>query len=82
MAVTFNILSRLKNSRNLLLYFKEIRCYNLQELLLGLKKCISTSFVALGMHSEINIPKTGEPTVGSFLTIMLQHTGRFRSRIS
>jgi len=34
------------------------------------------------MQSERNTPKNGEPTVGSSLTIRLQHTGRFRSRLS
>ena len=36
-----------------------------------------TSFVALGMRSEENTPKDGEPTDGFSITTMLQHTGRF-----
>ena len=56
-AATFNILRSFKNSRNLLINFKEIRWYNLQELLLGIKKCILTSIVALEMQSERNTPK-------------------------
>jgi hypothetical protein len=39
-----------------------------------------TSFVALGMRSEGNALNNGELTV-TLLTKMLQHTGRFLSRI-
>jgi len=41
-----------------------------------------TSVVALGMQSEGNARKNGEPTVCFSFTTMLQHTGRFRSMIS
>jgi len=34
------------------------------------------------MRTEGNAPKNGEPTVGFSFTTMLQHTGRFWSRIS
>jgi hypothetical protein len=53
-----------------------IRWYNLRELLLCIKKCALTSFVALGMRSDGNVPGNVEPTVGLSLTTMLQHTGR------
>jgi len=36
-----------------------------------------TSVVALGMRSEGNAPKNGDPTVGFSFTTMLQHTGRY-----
>jgi len=36
-----------------------------------------TSLVALGMRSEENAPKYGEPTVGFSFTTMLQHTSQF-----
>ena len=39
-----------------------------------------TSFVALGMWSEGNTPKIGEPAVGFSFMAMLQHTSQFRSR--
>jgi len=38
--------------------------YNLQELLLWIKKRTLTSFVTLGMRSEGNAPKNVEPKVG------------------
>jgi len=41
-----------------------------------------TSFIALGMQSEGNAPKNGEPTVGFSFTKMLRHTGLCWSRIS
>jgi len=34
------------------------------------------------MWSERNTPKNGEPTVGFSFTTMLQHTGRFWSKVS
>jgi hypothetical protein len=49
---------------------------------LWIKKCTLISFVALWMRSEGNILKKGEQTVGFSFMIMLQHTGRFWSRIS
>ena len=36
-----------------------------------------TSFIALGMWSEGNAPKNGEPTLGFTYTTMFQDTGRF-----
>ena len=36
-----------------------------------------TFFVALGIRSEVNAPKYGEPRVGFCFTAMLQHTGWF-----
>jgi len=38
--------------------------------------------MAVGMRSEGNTPKNGEPNVGFSLTIRLQHTDRFWSIIS
>ena len=46
------------------------------------KKRTLTAFFALRMRSEANAPKNGEPTDGFSFTTMLQHTGRFWSRIS
>jgi hypothetical protein len=63
-------------SRNSLVKFIRIRWYNLQELLLWIKKCTLASIVAFGMRSEGNSPKNGEPTVGLFFMTMLQHRGR------
>jgi len=40
------------------------------------------SFVALGLRSEENAPKNGDPAVGFFFMTMFQHTGQFRIRIS
>ena len=45
-------------------------------------KLALTSSVALGMRSEGNTPKNGDPIVGCSFTTMLLHTGRFCSRIS
>ena len=42
-----------------------------------IKKGTFTSFFALGMRSEENTPRNGEPTVGFYFKIMLQHTGQF-----
>ena len=56
--------------------------YNLQELLLWIKKMCLLYFVTFGMLSEGNSTKNGEQTVGFSFTTMLQHTGRFWSRIS
>jgi len=56
--------------------------YNLQELLQEGYFLTLTSFGALGMLSEGNVQQKGDPTVGFPFTIMLQHTGRFWSRIS
>jgi len=47
-----------------------------------IKKCTLASFVAFGMRPEGNTPKNEEPAVGFNITTMLQHTGRFLSRIS
>ena len=41
------------------------------------KKCRLTSFVILGMRSEGNAPKNGEPTVDFSITTMARHTVRF-----
>ena len=49
---------------------------------LWIKKGIFTSSFALGMRSEENAPRNGEPRFGFYFTTMLQHTGRFLSRIS
>ena len=46
-----------------------------------IKKRAVTSLVVLGMGSEGSAPKNGEPAVGFSSKTMLQHTGRFRSRI-
>jgi hypothetical protein len=62
--------------------FPGIRWYNLQELPLWMNKCTLTSYVAVGMRSEGNFPKNGETVVGFCFSTMLQHTGRFWSRIS
>ena len=43
---------------------------------LWIKKYTVTSFVALGMLSEGNALKSGEPTVGFSFATMLQHTSR------
>jgi len=69
-------------SWNLMAYFTKIQLYNLGELLLWIKKCTLASFVALGMRSQGNAPKNWEPIIGFSYLTMLQHTGRFRSRIS
>ena len=55
---------------------------DLQELKLLVKKCTLTFFVALGMRSEGNATKNGEPTVGFSIATVLQHSGRFWSMIS
>jgi hypothetical protein len=62
--------------------FPGIRWYNLQELPLWMNKCTLTSYVAVGMRSERNFPKNGETIVGFCFSTVLQHTGRFWSRIS
>ena len=59
-----------------------IRWYNLQDLLLCIKKCILTSFVALGMRLEGNTPKKRRPTFSILFSTMLLHTSRFMSRFS
>jgi len=41
-----------------------IGCYNLQDLLQEGIFCTLTSFLALGLRSEGNAPKNGEPTGG------------------
>jgi hypothetical protein len=41
------------------------------------KNCTLTFLVALGMRSEGNAPKYGEPSVGFCFTTMFQHAGRF-----
>ena len=46
------------------------------------KEMYMTSLVSLGMRSEGNAPINREPAVGFSFTTMLQHTGRFWSRIS
>jgi len=46
------------------------------------KESTLTPFVALGMQSERNAPKNGEPVFGFLFTKMLENTGRFWSRIS
>jgi hypothetical protein len=51
-------------------------------LLLWINKCTLTSFVALGVRPKGKAQKYGEPTVSLFCTTMLQHIGRFWSRIS
>jgi len=38
------------------------------------KEMYTDIFTALGMPSEANAPKTGEPTVGFSITTMLHHT--------
>jgi len=58
-----------------------IRCSNLHELLLWIKKRPLTSFVALGMQSEGNAPKNGEPAARFSFTPMVQHTVQFWSRL-
>jgi hypothetical protein len=62
--------------------FPGIRWYNLQKLLHEGNVCTLTFFVALWMPSEGNAPKNKESTVGFSYATMLQHTGRFWSRIS
>jgi len=49
-----------------------------------MKKCTRTltSLVGLGMRSEGNAMKKGEPIVGFSFSTMLQHTGLFWARIS
>jgi hypothetical protein len=44
------------------------------------KKFTISSFVALGMRSEGNAPKSAELTADFSFVTMLQHTGRFWSR--
>jgi len=61
-----------KFSRNSLVQLSGIATVN--------KEMYMASFVAVGMLSEGNAPKNGEPTVGFSLTTMLQHTGRFWSQ--
>ena len=61
--------------------FTRIWWYNLKELLLWINKCALISFVALGMKSEGNPLKNGEPTVDLSFTTMLQHTGQLWSRL-
>jgi len=41
------------------------------------KNCTLTFLVALGMMSEVNAQKYGEPRVCFCFTTMFQHTGRF-----
>jgi len=48
---------------------------------LWIKKCTLTSFVTLGLQSEWNAPKNGEPPVGFPFLAILRHTGWFWSRI-
>ena len=55
---------------------------NLLELLPWIKKYTLTSSSALGIQSEENALKNGEPIVGTSFTTVLQHTGQFWSRIS
>jgi hypothetical protein len=45
-------------------------------------KTIYVDVLRLGMCSDGNAPKNGEPTAGISFTTILQYTGRFRSRIS
>ena len=47
---------------------------------LWIKKGTFTSFFALGMRSEENTPRNGEPKVGFSFTKMLQHAGWFFCR--
>jgi len=42
-----------------------------------INKRMLTSFIALGMRSEGNVPKNVEPAAGFSFTTMLQHTRRF-----
>ena len=49
-----------KSSRNWLVTFTGILCYDLQELLFGGNFCTMTCFVASGLFSEGNVPKIGE----------------------
>jgi len=56
------------------------RWYNLQEMLLGLNKCIVITFVTLGMRLEGNALKSGERTVGFSFTITIHCTSWFWSR--
>jgi len=44
-----------------------IRCYNLQEFILGVKKCTLTSFVAVGIRSEGNTTKKWRTELWSLL---------------
>jgi hypothetical protein len=39
-------------------------------------------YILLRLRSEENAPRNGEPTVDFSSTTMLQHTGRFLSKIS
>jgi hypothetical protein len=48
----------------------------------GVKKKHVYVFRCLGMCSEENAPKNGEPTAGVSYTKLLHYTGRFWSRIS
>jgi hypothetical protein len=64
------------------LKFSGIRWYNLREFLREGHFCTQIFFVALGMWSEENAVKNGEPIVDFSFETMLQHTGRFWSRIS
>jgi hypothetical protein len=63
------------------LKFPGIRWYNLREYLREGHFCTQIFFVVLGMRSEGNAPQNGEPIVDFFFKTMLQHTGRFWSRI-
>ena len=49
---------------------------------LWINKCTLTFFVALGILSELKAAENGEHTVGFSFMTMLQHTGRFRLKVS
>ena len=79
--VFFYILCAIKHIQQLQKVPK-ICWYNLQKLLLWIKKCTVIFSVALWMWSEGNTPKNGEPAVYFPFMTMLQHIGWFLSRIS